>query len=132
MIQNIQVKKCITLISLLFIYSAFFTHAIQGQTNVVKNEAGRTLKLMTYNLKFASPDFKPTWDERREMQVELIRKYNPDIIGTQEGLKEQIDWLADNFQLIDRIGCSRNIEFHLFRPLPRRVSRRACVRSEAT
>ena len=59
-------------------------------------DSGKTLKLMTYNLKFASPDFKPTWNERREMQVELIRKYNPDIIGTQEGLKEQIDWLADH------------------------------------
>jgi endonuclease/exonuclease/phosphatase family metal-dependent hydrolase len=56
----------------------------------------KLIKLMTYNLKFASPDFKPTWDERREMQVALIQKYNPDIIGTQEGLKEQIDYLADH------------------------------------
>ena len=72
--------------------SICFTQLVFGQP---KN-SGKTLKLMTYNLKFASPDFKPTWNERREMQVELIRKYNPDIIGTQEGLKEQIDWLADH------------------------------------
>ena len=40
---------------------------------------------MTYNLKFASPTFEPPWEVRREMQVDLIRQYAPDIIGTQEG-----------------------------------------------
>lgn len=54
-----------------------------------------TLSVMTYNLKFASPAFEPPWEERREMQVDLIRHYAPDIIGTQEGLKEQVDYLAD-------------------------------------
>lgn len=54
------------------------------------------IKIMTYNLKFASPEFKPSWEVRREMQIDLIRKYDPDIIGTQEGLKEQIDYLADH------------------------------------
>jgi endonuclease/exonuclease/phosphatase family metal-dependent hydrolase len=39
--------------------------------------------------------------------VELIRKYNPDIIGTQEGLKEQIDWLADHLPEYVVIGEGR-------------------------
>ena len=54
-----------------------------------------TIKVMTYNLKFASPTFKPAWSVRREWQVDLIKKYRPDIIGTQEGLKEQVDFLMD-------------------------------------
>ena len=53
------------------------------------------LTLMTYTLKFASRTYEPPWEVRREMQVDLIRQYAPDIIGTQEGLKEQIDYLAD-------------------------------------
>ena len=57
---------------------------------------GQELKLMTYNLKFASPTFEPSWEVRRDMQIDMIRKYNPDIIGTQEGLKEQVDYLADH------------------------------------
>ena len=81
--------------------------AVVAQPNNPLNTDNRLLKLMTYNLKFASPDFKPTWDERREMQVELIRKYNPDIIGTQEGLKEQIDWLADHLPEYVVIGEGR-------------------------
>ncbi|MCU0458232.1 MAG: endonuclease/exonuclease/phosphatase family protein [Bacteroidales bacterium] len=62
---------------------------------------------MTYNLKFASPDFSPSWQVRREMQIDLIRKYNPDIIGTQEGLKEQIDYLADHLPDYVVIGEGR-------------------------
>ena len=58
--------------------------------------SGQTLKLMTYNLKFASPTYEPSWEIRREMQIDMIRKYDPDIIGTQEGLKEQIDYLAEH------------------------------------
>jgi len=53
------------------------------------------LTMMSYNLKFASPTFEPPWEVRKDWQVELIRKYDPDIIGTQEGLKAQIDYLAD-------------------------------------
>jgi endonuclease/exonuclease/phosphatase family metal-dependent hydrolase len=67
-----------------------------AQNNEALKQEKTTLKLMTYNLKFASPTYKPSWEVRRDMQIDLIRKYNPDIIGTQEGLKEQIDYLAEH------------------------------------
>lgn len=41
------------------------------------------------------------------MQVDLIRKYNPDIIGTQEGLKEQIDYLAEKLPEYVVVGEGR-------------------------
>lgn len=78
-----------------------------AQTNKPVAPENRSIKLMTYNLKFASPDFKPSWEIRREMQIEMIRKYAPDIIGTQEGLKEQIDWLADNLPEYVVVGEGR-------------------------
>ncbi len=59
-----------------------------------KGDEHTTVTLMSYNIKFASSKFQPSWEERRDMQVELIRKYDPDIIGTQEGLKAQVDDLA--------------------------------------
>ena len=65
-----------------------------AQTDSNKPEEGEKITLMTYNLKFASPTYKPLWTVRRDWQVDMIRKYDPDIIGTQEGLKEQIDYLA--------------------------------------
>ena len=82
-------------------------YSVAAQTNKPINPEKRLLKLMTYNLKFASPAFKPSWEERRDMQVDLIRNYNPDIIGTQEGLKEQIDYLADHLPEYVVIGEGR-------------------------
>lgn len=70
-------------------------------------DSGLTLKIMTYNLKFASPSYEPSWEVRRDMQIDMIRKYDPDIIGTQEGLKEQIDYLADHLTDYVVIGEGR-------------------------
>jgi endonuclease/exonuclease/phosphatase (EEP) superfamily protein YafD len=72
-----------------------------------EKEDGKTIKLMTYNLKFASPTFKPSWSVRRNWQVDMINKYSPDIIGTQEGLKEQIDFLMDKLTEYVVVGEGR-------------------------
>jgi endonuclease/exonuclease/phosphatase family metal-dependent hydrolase len=67
--------------------------AVAGAQRDNNSAAGHAIKVMTYNLKFVSPTFKPAWSVRRDWQVDLIKKYRPDIIGTQEGLKEQVDFL---------------------------------------
>jgi len=69
--------------------------------------SAQEISMMTYNLKFASPTFEPSWEVRREWQVDLIRTYDPDIIGTQEGLKEQIDYLADQLPEYVVVGEGR-------------------------
>jgi len=84
-----------------------FSQYANGQSNNGKENRVTALKLMTYNLKFASPTYKPSWEIRRDMQIDLIRKYNPDIIGTQEGLKEQIDYLAAHLSDYVCIGEGR-------------------------
>jgi endonuclease/exonuclease/phosphatase family metal-dependent hydrolase len=79
-------------------------NARQGKSQVSKRH---TIKVMTYNLKFASPRFKPPWSVRRNWQVDMINKYGPDIIGTQEGLKEQIDFLMDKLTEYVVVGEGR-------------------------
>ncbi|MFY0626805.1 MAG: endonuclease/exonuclease/phosphatase family protein [Reichenbachiella sp.] len=81
----------------------FLFNSTQAQSKKEK----QIIKLMTYNLKFASPTFQPSWEVRREMQLDLIRKYDPDIIGTQEGLKEQIDYLIDHLTEYVAVGEGR-------------------------
>ncbi len=105
--HTIPIKRIIILLSLLIFYSVCFSQQFVEQTDLSINEPGITLKLMTYNIKFASPGFKPSWEVRRDMQIDLIKKYNPDIIGTQEGLKEQIDYLADQLPDYVVIGEGR-------------------------
>ena len=100
-------KRLSVLMGLFIFSSVFFTQFVSGQTEKSFDGSVNTLKLMTYNLKFASPDYKPSWQVRREMQVDMIRKYMPDIIGTQEGLKEQIDFLADHLPDYVVIGEGR-------------------------
>lgn len=105
--KNQIIKGCRGSFFLILVFALCFNQPIAGQKNTTKVIAGKTVKLMTYNLKFASPDYQPSWEVRREMQVELIKKYNPDIIGTQEGLKEQIDWLADQLPEYVVVGEGR-------------------------
>jgi endonuclease/exonuclease/phosphatase family metal-dependent hydrolase len=84
-----------------------FLIEIDAQQAVNQKPNGISLKVMTYNIKFADPRFKPTWEVRRDMQVDMIRKYSPDIIGTQEGLKGQIDDLMDKLPEYIIIGEGR-------------------------
>ncbi len=79
-------KKAIYVV-LMFLFPVL---CLNGQ-NLVRQST--PLKLMSYNIKFDSPSFEPQWEVRKEWQIELIEKYQPDIIGTQEGLKRQIDYL---------------------------------------
>lgn len=83
-----------------------FLPFISGQSANPENK-GAIISMMTYNLKFASPTYKPSWEVRRDMQLDLIHKYNPDIIGTQEGLKEQVDFLMDHLPEYIVVGEGR-------------------------
>jgi len=87
-------KNIAGLIGLFIVIHVLCGTVVIAQNSEVLRSENTHIKLMTYNLKFASPTFEPSWEVRREMQLDLIRKYDPDIIGTQEGLKEQIDFLA--------------------------------------
>lgn len=105
---------CVVMAMIVFLASCSHVVAQEGgkEQGAEKQAANqypetKTIKIMTYNLKFASPDYKPAWSVRRDWQVDLINKYNPDIIGTQEGLKEQIDFLMDHLPQYVAIGEGR-------------------------
>ncbi len=97
--------RVVYLLAALYFSLGFVAVAQTKETG--KQDGGKILKLMTYNLKFASPTYEPSWEVRREMQLQMIRKYEPDVIGTQEGLKEQIDYLADHLPEYIVIGEGR-------------------------
>jgi glycerophosphoryl diester phosphodiesterase/endonuclease/exonuclease/phosphatase family metal-dependent hydrolase len=63
----------------------------QVQGRVVEEQG---LKVMTYNLRMNTPnDGENAWPKRKEFLAHQIEFHAPDLIGTQEGLPEQIDWL---------------------------------------
>jgi endonuclease/exonuclease/phosphatase family metal-dependent hydrolase len=49
------------------------------------------LKVMTYNIRFDNPaDGINQWPNRKQKVFDLIKKYNPDVIGVQEALRHQL------------------------------------------
>lgn len=67
-----------------------------------------TLRVMTYNLRYASPNPPNAWPQRRPLMRELLHQAAPDVMGTQEGLYGQIKDLAADLPDYDWIGTGRD------------------------
>ncbi len=67
------------------------------------------LDVMTYNIKYDNPADGPNnWDNRQAPLTALVAHYQPDIIGTQEGLKHQLDHIAKTVAQYRYIGGGRD------------------------
>lgn len=57
------------------------------------------MRVMTFNLRFENDDDgKNAWYYRRELVVEIISRYRPDILGTQEGKWSQLMYLKEHLK----------------------------------
>ncbi|MEU6123034.1 endonuclease/exonuclease/phosphatase family protein [Streptomyces sp. NPDC047123] len=69
---------------------------------------GRRLEVMSFNLRYANATPPNSWAERRPVTRELLRRARPHVIGTQEGLYQQVrDIAADLAPHYDWIGTGR-------------------------
>jgi endonuclease/exonuclease/phosphatase family metal-dependent hydrolase len=66
------------------------------------------LRVMTFNLRYASATPPNAWSQRRPVMRECIRKLAPDVIGTQEGLYSQLKDLAADLRRYGWIGTGRD------------------------
>jgi endonuclease/exonuclease/phosphatase family metal-dependent hydrolase len=66
-----------------------------------------TLRVMTFNLRFASDQPPHAWPERRPVMKRVIERAAPDVIGTQEGVYGQLRDLATDLPAYDWIGLGR-------------------------
>lgn len=57
---------------------------------------GRRLEVMSFNLRYASATPPNSWPERRPVVRELLRRARPHVIGTQEGLYQQLQDIAED------------------------------------
>ncbi|MHA3771198.1 endonuclease/exonuclease/phosphatase family protein [Verrucomicrobiota bacterium sgz303538] len=69
--------------------------------------ADDALCVMTYNLRVPMDKTPNTWPERRAAVAECIRMIAPDLMGTQEGIKEQLDDVATDLPGYTRLGQGR-------------------------
>jgi endonuclease/exonuclease/phosphatase family metal-dependent hydrolase len=66
------------------------------------------LRVMTYNLRYASQKPPNEWPARRPIMKSLIAKAAPDVIGTQEGLYAQRKDIAADLPAYEWIGLGRD------------------------
>ena len=69
--------------------------------------SAETLKVMSYNLRFASTNKPNAWPDRRPIMVECLKQANPDIIGTQEGVYHQLKELESSLTGYRWLGTGR-------------------------
>jgi endonuclease/exonuclease/phosphatase family metal-dependent hydrolase len=86
----------------------FLTTAGSSKTASAGEQAG-ALNVMTFNVRFATVvDKTPRWTVRRPVMRELLRRERPHIIGTQEGLYQQVRMIEKDLGAhYDWIGTGR-------------------------
>lgn len=72
-------------------------------------DSSQEITAMTYNIRYNSPhDGENIWEFRKEGLVRLLENNKPDVIGTQEGLKHQLDFIKSKLSSYKMIGVDRD------------------------
>jgi endonuclease/exonuclease/phosphatase family metal-dependent hydrolase len=67
------------------------------------------LRVMTFNLRYATAaDGANSWKHRKEILLETIRQFGPHLLGTQEMLALQGDYLTENLPGYKLVGVGRD------------------------
>jgi endonuclease/exonuclease/phosphatase family metal-dependent hydrolase len=74
----------------------------------VSSFAADTVKVMTYNLRFASTNKPNAWPDRLPVMKQCLAEADPDIIGTQEGVYHQVKDLERALPQYRWIGTGRD------------------------
>jgi endonuclease/exonuclease/phosphatase family metal-dependent hydrolase len=93
------------------IVTLFVAALLLGAGPASAQDSGRPdeLRVMSFNLRFASDTPPNSWPERRPVMRELLRHERPQLLGTQEGLYQQLrDIESDLPDHYDSIGEGRD------------------------
>ncbi len=67
------------------------------------------LRVMTYNIRYDNKDDGINqWSNRKQNVIAIVKKYNPDIVGVQEALVNQMAYLDSMLPGFDHTGVGRD------------------------
>ncbi|MGM0546575.1 MAG: endonuclease/exonuclease/phosphatase family protein [Bacteroidota bacterium] len=93
---------------LLFSILSFLLISCQP-TESPQTEKESDIRVMTYNIRFDIPDDDDdNWDQRKEQLSSLIQFNNPAVLGIQEGLLHQLEYLEKELDTYKWIGAGRD------------------------
>lgn len=71
--------------------------------------AEEVVRVMTFNIRYGSAnDGQNSWDARKELLLATIRNFDPDLLGTQEVLAMQVDFLKEHLHDYTLLGVGRD------------------------
>lgn len=69
------------------------------------------MRLMTFNLRFATPiDGPNAWEFRKELVAQIILSHAPDLLGTQEGTVPQLNYLEERLSGYAPLTAHRRVD----------------------
>lgn len=72
-------------------------------------KASTEVRVMSFNIRYGTAnDGENHWDKRKDFLVETIKAFNPDLLGTQETLGFQRDYLAEKLSGYEALGVGRD------------------------
>lgn len=75
-------------------------------------QTGKTsteVRVMSYNIRYGTAnDGENHWDKRKDFLIETIKAFNPDLLGTQETLGFQRDFIAEKIAGYESLGVGRD------------------------
>lgn len=73
-----------------------------------ENKNNETLPIMTFNIRYGTAnDGENSWENRKTILFDCLKKYQPDILGTQEGLDFQHEEIIEHFPNWKIFGVGR-------------------------
>lgn len=67
---------------------------------------GQEVQVMTFNIRYDNPNDPITWEERRDEVAQAM--FFHDLIGVQEALKHQVEYIDERLPLHDWVGVGRD------------------------
>jgi endonuclease/exonuclease/phosphatase family metal-dependent hydrolase len=84
------------------------TAALALQACAIPAAQDGSLRVMSFNIRFGTADDgENRWDRRRDLVVEVIRDFDPALVGLQEALRFQLDELRAAMPDLQEIGVGR-------------------------
>ena len=80
---------------------------LYSETQAQKTVAPATIKVMSFNIRYASNFGANSWPKRRSGVVQIIQDTKADLIGTQEGLHHQLLYMDKELENHKWIGVGR-------------------------
>ncbi|GAB5440344.1 MAG: endonuclease/exonuclease/phosphatase family protein [Fuerstiella sp.] len=81
----------------------------RGKSAAADEAKSGELRVMSFNIRFGTAkDGDNHWDKRRELVAETVRRYDPDLLGTQETIRFQGEYLQQQLPHLSYVGWSRD------------------------